>query len=131
MLFVPVVSDATCSHEDGRYEFRRTDPTYKQAMNLKEEFDRKDIEVACVLPSKLVRMFEGQLGAAFDRTAIGVSDLMFMPASMDFENPVVETKRDGPITTLLKESPLRTFQFGMRVVRGFHPTPQRYVHDGR
>jgi hypothetical protein len=40
-------------------------------------------------------MFEGQLGAAFYRTSVGIIDVMFMPESEDFHVRVVETKKDG------------------------------------
>ena len=65
------------------------------AMKLKEKLDRNGFGVICVLPSKSVHVFDGQLGAAFYRTTVGNIDVMFMPASMDFELHVVETKKDG------------------------------------
>src|SRR5579859_3275961 len=95
LLFVPLTARAVCSHEDAPYELKRTDPAYEEAMKLKEQLDRQGIEVVCVLPSKSVRIFEGQLGAAFYRTSIGVIDVMFMSESKDFEVRVVETRKDG------------------------------------
>jgi uncharacterized protein YkuJ len=95
ILVAPVAVHATCSQEDAPYELRQTDPAYEQAMNLKKNFERQGIEVICVLPSKLVNLFEGQLGAAFYRTSVGIVDVMFMPKSVDFQVRVVETKEDG------------------------------------
>jgi hypothetical protein len=95
LLLVPLAARATCSQEDAPYKLKRTDRAYEQAMKLKGEFDRKGIGVTCVLPSKLVGMFEGQVGAAFYRTTVGVIDVMFLPESKDFEVRVVETIKDG------------------------------------
>jgi hypothetical protein len=95
LLLAPLTAHATCSHEDAPYELKRMDPAYEEAMKLKESFDRQGIEVICVLPSKISHIFEGQLGAAFYRTTIGVIDVMFMPASTDFEVHVVKKKKDG------------------------------------
>jgi hypothetical protein len=94
LLFVPLAR-ATCSHEDAPYELKQSDPAYEQAMNLKRTFERQGIEVICVLPSKIQHIFEGQLGAAFYRTSVGIIDVMFMPESVDFRVHVVETKKDG------------------------------------
>jgi hypothetical protein len=74
---------------------QQTDPAYEQAMNLKKNLERQGIGVICVLPSKIQRIFKGQLGAAFYRTSVGVIDVMFMPESVDFRVRVVETKKDG------------------------------------
>ena len=95
LLFVPLAARATCSHEDAPYELKRTEPAYKEAMKLKEKLNRQGIEVICVLPSKLVGMFDGQLGAAFYRTTVGSIDVMLMPALIDFEIHVVEARKDG------------------------------------
>jgi hypothetical protein len=61
------------------------DRAYEEAMKLKEKLDRKGLEVTCVLPSKSVRIFDGQLGAMFYRTTAGNINMMFLRASMDFE----------------------------------------------
>jgi len=95
LLLVPLAARATCSQEDAPYELNRTDPAFVEAMKLKEKLDRNGFGVICVLPSKSVHVFDGQLGAAFYRTTVGNIDVMFMPASMDFELHVVETKKDG------------------------------------
>jgi hypothetical protein len=95
LLFVPLAARATCSQEDAPYELKRADRAYEEAMKLKEQFDRQGIEVTCVLPSKLIGMFESQLGAAFYRTTVGVIDVMFLPESRDFEVRVVETIKGG------------------------------------
>jgi hypothetical protein len=95
LLFVPLAARATCSQEDTPNELKRADRVYEEAMKLKEKFDREGIEVTCVLPSKLIGMFENQLGAAFYRTTVGVIDVMILPESRDFEVRVVETIKDG------------------------------------
>jgi len=95
ILFVPLAAHATCGQGDAPYELKQMDRAYEQAMKLKANLERQGIEVICVLPSKLVNMFEGQLGAAFYRTSVGILDVMFMPASVDFQIRVVETKKDG------------------------------------
>jgi hypothetical protein len=95
LLSVPLATRAACSHEDAPYELKSTDGAYEEAMKLKGSLSRQGIEVTCVLASKLVRIFEGQLGAAFYRTTVGVIDVMFMPASKDFEVRIVETKKNG------------------------------------
>jgi hypothetical protein len=96
-----------------------------------EKAVRGEVEVTCVLPSKLVGMFEGQLGAAFYRTTVGVTDVMFMSVSMDFEIHVVEAKRTDTISTLLKESLCEHSGLGCEPSVLFHPIPQRHVYDGR
>jgi hypothetical protein len=95
LLFVPLAARATCSHEDAPYELKRTDPAYEEAMKLKATLGQQGIEVTCVLPSKNVHIFEGQLGSAFYRTTVGVIDVMFLPESRDFEVRVAETIKDG------------------------------------
>ncbi len=92
-LLIPLSVHATCSHEDAPYQLTRTDPAYEQAMKFKANLEREGVEVTCVLPSKIQRMFGGQLGAAFFRTSVGVLDVMFMPESIDFQVRVVETKK--------------------------------------
>jgi hypothetical protein len=94
-LFVPLAAHATCSHEDAPYELKRTDPAFEEAMKLKENLSRQGIEVTCVLPSKVVGMFEGQLGAASYRTTVGNIEVMFLRPSTEFEIHVVERKQDG------------------------------------
>lgn len=93
-LLIPLTAHATCSHDDAPYQLTRTDRAYEQAMKLKAALERQGVEVMCVLPSKIQRMFGGQLGAAFFRTSVGVLDVMFMPESIDFRVRVVETKKD-------------------------------------
>jgi hypothetical protein len=95
LLFVPLAARATCSHEDAPYELKPTDRAYEEAMKLKTNLERQDIEVICVLPSKSVRMFRGQLGAAFYRTSVGLLDAMFIPESAAFQVHVVESRRNG------------------------------------
>jgi hypothetical protein len=94
-VFVPLAARATCSHEDAPYELKRIDLAYEEAMKLKESFNRQSIEVICVLPSTINHIFDGQLGAAFYRTTVGIIDVMFMPKSTDFKICVIETKKDG------------------------------------
>jgi hypothetical protein len=94
-LLIPLSVHATCSQEDAPYQLTRTDRAYEQAMKLKASLERQGVEVTCVLPSKIQRMFDGQLGAAFFRTSVGVLDVMFMPESVDFQVRVVETKKDA------------------------------------
>lgn len=94
LLLFPLSVHATCSHEDAPFELNRTDPAYEQAMKFKRALEGQKVEVTCVLPSKIQRMFGGQLGAAFFRTSVGVLDVMFMPESVDFQVRVVETKKD-------------------------------------
>jgi hypothetical protein len=91
----PLSVHANCSHEDAPYELKRMDPAYQEAMKLKEKLDRQGFGVTCVLPSKSIRIFDGQLGAAFYRTAVGNIDVMFMPQSTDFWVRVVENKQNG------------------------------------
>ena len=91
----PLSVHANCSHEDAPFELKRMDPAYQEAMKLKEKLDRQGFEVTCVLPSKDIRIFEGQLGAAVYRTAFGNIDVMFMPQSTDFWVRVVENKQNG------------------------------------
>ena len=81
LLFVPLAARATCSQPDAPYELKRIDRAYEGAMKLKATLQQNGIEVTCVLPSKTVHIFEGQLGAAFYRTSVGVIDVMFTPAS--------------------------------------------------
>jgi hypothetical protein len=91
----PLSVHANCSHEDAPDELKRTDPAYQEAMKLKEKLDRQGFGVTCVLPSKSIHVFDGQLGAAFYRTTVGDIDVMLVSESTDFEIHVVETKKDG------------------------------------
>jgi hypothetical protein len=91
----PLSVHANCSQEDAPFELKRMDPAYQEAMKLKEKLDRLGFGVACVLPSKSIGIFDGQLGAAFYRTAVGTVDVMFMPESTGFWVGVVENKQDG------------------------------------
>jgi hypothetical protein len=95
LLFVPLAARATCSQEDAAYELKRTDRAYEEATKLKTSLEQQGIEVTCVLPSKSVRMFGGQLGAAFYRTSVGFFTVMFMPEAADFQVRVVQTRRNG------------------------------------
>ena|SRR5579872_2325891 len=104
LFFVPL-AHATCSHEDAPYELKQRDRAYAQAMELKTNLEGQGIEVICVLPSKVVNMFEGQSRAAFYRTSVGVIDVMFMPASVDFRIRVVETRKDGRYLYTFKGKP--------------------------
>jgi hypothetical protein len=91
----PLSVHASCSQEDAPFELKRMDPAYQEAMKLKEKLDRQGFEVTCVLPSKDIRVFDGQLGAAFYRTAVGTIDVMFMPQSTDLWVRVIENKQNG------------------------------------
>jgi hypothetical protein len=91
----PLSVHASCSQEDAPFELKRQDPAYQEAMKLKEKLDRLGFVVTCVLPSKSIGIFDGQLGAAFYRTAAGTIDVMFMPESTGFWVGVVENKQNG------------------------------------
>ena len=87
------------------YQLKRMDPAYQEAMKLKEKLDRQGFEVTCLLPSKSICIFDGQLGAAFYRIAVGNIDVMFMPQSTDFWVRVVENKQHGRFLYTFKGRP--------------------------
>lgn len=109
LLLAPLAARATCSHEDAPDELERMDPAYEEAMKLKDRFDQKGLEVICVLASKSVRIFDGQLGAAFYRAKVGNIDVMFLRTSMDFQIHVVERKKDGRYLYSFEGNPRANF----------------------
>jgi hypothetical protein len=95
LLLAPLTAHATCSPEDAPSQLKQSDRAYDQAMKLKAAFEKRGVEVTCVMPSVDVRMFRNQLGAAVYRTSIGQLDVMILQESLEFQIHVVETRKDG------------------------------------
>jgi hypothetical protein len=74
-----------------------TDPAYVEAMDLARTLNTHGLPVRCVMLSKEAQMFDGQLGAAFFRTAMGDFDALFLPRSQNWDGlKVVEQRQpDG------------------------------------
>jgi hypothetical protein len=71
-----------------------TDPAYLEAMDLARTLKRHGLSVRCVMLSKEAQMFDGQLGAAFFRTASGDFDALFLPRSQTWDELKVVEQRD-------------------------------------
>jgi len=63
---------------------RPTDPAYAESIELTRELENRGYIVRCVLGSKMVSTFEGQLGAALYRTSRGDFEALFLPKPHTF-----------------------------------------------
>jgi hypothetical protein len=62
-------------------------------MDLARTLNRHGLAVRCVMLSKEAQMFDGQLGAAFFRTAMGDFDALFLPRSQNWDGLKVVEQR--------------------------------------
>jgi hypothetical protein len=78
---------------DSRALLPHADPAYVDAMDLARTLNRHGLAVRCVMLSKEAQMFDGQLGAAFFRTAMGDFDALFLPRSQNWDGLKVVEQR--------------------------------------
>jgi hypothetical protein len=84
-----------CSAQDLLAELKANDPTYADAMELAQTLRNRGFIVKCVLQSKMVRLFEGEKGAALYRTNRGDFEGLFLPKTQIFAVQAIETRKNG------------------------------------
>jgi len=73
-----------------------TDPVYAETVQLTRELENHGFVVGCVLQSKMVGTFEGQLGAALYRMSRGVFEALFLPKPHTFASlRLIERLKNG------------------------------------
>lgn len=100
ILFLsPRTSAATqasgCDARESLWELKANDPVYPDAMALAETLRNHGFIVKCVVPSKMIGLFEGEQGAALYRTNRGDVEALFLPKSQIFAIRAIEKKRNG------------------------------------
>ena len=73
-----------CSSVDLRVVLRSSDFAYAETMALTKDLENRGYVVRCVLQSKSVNFFEGQLGAALYRTDRGDFEALFLTTPRTF-----------------------------------------------
>jgi len=81
---------------------RPTDPAYAESIELTRELENRGYIVRCVLGSKMVSTFEGQLGAALYRTSRGDFEALFLPKPHTFASPALSNARISAYTTCIR-----------------------------
>jgi hypothetical protein len=72
------------------------DPVYAETVELTHDLEEQGYLVRCVLQSKMVRIFEGQLGAALYRTSRGDFEALFLPKPHTFASlRLIEHQTNG------------------------------------
>ena len=84
-----------CSAQDLLAELKANDPAYADAMELAQTLRNRGFIVKCVLQSKMVRLFEGEKGAALYRTNLGDFEGLFLPKTQIFAVQPIETRKNG------------------------------------
>ena len=84
-----------CSAQDLLAELKANDPAYADAMKLAQTLRNRGFIVKCVLQSKMVRLFEGEKGAALYRTNRGDFEGLFLPKTQIFAVQPIETRKNG------------------------------------
>jgi hypothetical protein len=74
---------------------KKNDPAYTNAMELAETLRYRGVTVKCVLQSKMVGFFDGQMGAALYRTDRGDFEALFLQKPAAFAIRTVERQENG------------------------------------
>jgi hypothetical protein len=81
-------------------------PVYADANALAEELKSHGVEVECIRRSKEENLFEGQKGAAWFQSKLGIFEVLFLPNEKDFSTlSITETQSDGLITYSFSGNP--------------------------
>jgi hypothetical protein len=97
-----------CSTQDLLALLRPADPAYADAMELAQTLRNHGFAVQCVLQSKMVRLFEGQKGAALYRTNRGDFEALFLPKAQTFAVQPNEARKNGRYIYSFSGSPHST-----------------------
>ena len=97
-----------CSTQDLLTVLRPADPAYAEAMELAQTLRNHSFVVKCVLQSKMVRLFEGQKGAALYRTNRGDFEALFLPEAQTFAVQPNEARKNGRYIYSFRGSPNST-----------------------
>ncbi len=89
-------SPSECDARELLSPLKPIDPIYSEAMNLAKVLRGHGLIVKCVLPSKRINVFEGQVGAALYRTNRGDFEALFLkkPATFASVKPT-EAQENG------------------------------------
>jgi hypothetical protein len=89
-------SQATgCSDADWP-ALQSSDPAYPEAMELARTLADGGFMISCIVPSKMIGMFDGQTGAALYRTDQGGFEALFLPKPQNFDRlQIVERQESG------------------------------------
>jgi len=74
-----------CSSNELLALLKPSDPAYADAMKLTQALQSHGFIVKCVLQSKMVRTFEGQIGAALFKTDHGDFEALILPREQSFD----------------------------------------------
>jgi hypothetical protein len=77
-------SSSECDARELMYPLKPVDPIYSEAMALAEVLREHGLTIKCVLPSKRVNSFDGQVGAALYRTTRGDFEALFLKTPATF-----------------------------------------------
>lgn len=95
-----------CSPEDLSALLKPTDPAYPETVELARELENHGYAVRCVLQSKMVNFFEGQLGAALYRTNRGDFEALFLTKAHTFGSVrLLERPENGRYLYFFQGSP--------------------------
>jgi hypothetical protein len=98
-----------CTQNDLLAVVKTDDPAYVDAMRLARTLEAHGFIVRCVLRSKMVSIFEGQIGAALFRTDYGDFEVLFLPASQTFLSvEVIERHENDRFLYTFRGSPSPT-----------------------
>jgi len=97
-----------CSVQDLLAELKPNDPAYADAIELAQTLRNHGFAVKCVLQSKMVRLFEGQKGAALYRTNRGDFEALFLPKAQTFAVQPNEARKNGRYIYSFSGSPRST-----------------------
>ena len=89
-------SSSECDARELLNLLKPIDPIYSEAMDLAKVLRDHGLIVKCVLPSKMINVFEGQVGAALYRTNRGDFEALFLkkPATFASVKPT-EAQKNG------------------------------------
>src|SRR4051812_32993697 len=91
-----VAQDPRCGTREMANALRPNDPVYAQAIDIRASLLKAGIKVQCVLPSKMVSVFEHQKGAALFRTKDGDFEALVLNKPYTFDAlKISEDQRGG------------------------------------
>ena len=76
-----------------------TSPVYAEANALSDELKSHGVEVQCIRRSKQENIFEGQKGAAWFQSKLGIFEVLFLPSGKDFSALTITEKQSEGLTT--------------------------------
>ncbi len=95
LYLIPLVAFANEPRCPQSHVLKPADPVYQDAMGVGASLAKAGVSVECVLPSKMIGMFEHQTGAAFFRTKLGDLELLVLTEPYTFDGDIIERQEMG------------------------------------